>query len=292
MRPRERVVYDPIVDRAPLKLPGNARVVVWPIVNIEDWDIEGPLPRTVLSPPGGKSFIPDLPNWTWQEYGMRVGFWRFLAALDKHGIKATLSINGSVCETYPRLAQAALDAGWEFMAHSYTQKPMHLLEDQPGQIRKAIEAIEGFTGRKPRGWLGPGLTQTFDTPDYLAAAGIEYIGDWLFDDQPAQIETKHGTLYTLPYTAELNDIPMMLIQNHRAQELYDRTMLQFERLYEEGRENARIMAIAVHPYISGVPHRIKFFEQILDELAAKDGVLFWTGDQILDWYKDAKGSAG
>lgn len=292
MKPRERVAFSAIVDRAPLKLPDGARVVVWPIVNIEDWDVEGPLPRTVLPPPGGKSFIPDLPNWTWQEYGMRVGFWRFLAALDKHGIKATLSINASVCEIYPRLAQAALDAGWEFMAHSYIQKPMHLLEDQPGQIRKAIEVIEGFTGRKPRGWLGPGLTQTFDTPDYLAAEGIEYIGDWLFDDQPAEIETKHGTLYTLPYTTELNDIPMMLIQYHRAQELYDRTMLQFERLYEEGKESARIMAIAVHPYISGVPHRIKFFEQIFDELATKDGVLFWTGDQILDWYKDAKGRAG
>ena len=288
MKPRERIGYSAIVDRTPLKLPDGARLVVWPIVNVENWDIDGPMPRTVLPPPGGGSALPDLPNWTWQEYGMRVGFWRLKAALDRFGIKATFSINGSVCLEYPRLAQAAHDAGWEFLAHSFLQKPMNLLDDQRAAIRQTIEAIEEFTGKKPRGWLGPGLTETFETPDLLAEEGIEYVGDWVLDDQPCELKTSGGTLYTIPYTVELNDIPMMMIQHHRASELYDRAMDQFERLYAEGADNARVMAIAVHPYITGVPHRIKYYEKIFETLAEKSGVLFWTGAQILDWYKGAR----
>ena len=289
MKPRERIGYSAIVDRAPLKLPDGARLVVWPIVNVENWDIDGPMPRTVLPPPGGGSAIPDLPNWTWQEYGMRVGFWRLKAALDAFGIKATFSTNGSVCLEYPRLAQAAHDAGWEFLAHSFMQKPMNLLDDQRAAIRQTIETIEEFTGKKPRGWLAPGLTETFETPDILAEEGIEYVGDWVLDDQPCELKTTAGTLYTIPYTVELNDIPMMMIQQHRASELFDRAMDQFECLYAEGADSAGFMAVSVHPYITGVPHRIKYYEKIFETLADKPGVLFWTGEQILDWYKGATG---
>ena len=288
MEPRERIEYSAIVDRDPLKLPDGARLVVWPIVNVENWEIQNPMARTVLSPPGGTAVVPDLPNWAWHEYGMRVGFWRLKAALDRFDIQATLSINASVCEVYPRLASAALDAGWEFMAHSFVQTPMGRLEDQRRAIRKTIATIEAFTGRKPRGWLGPGLTETLETPDILAEEGIEYVADWVLDDQPCELRTTAGTLHTIPYTVELNDIPMMMVQHHKASELLDRAMDQFERLYAEGAESARVMAIAVHPYITGVPHRIGYYETILERLSGRPGVLFWTGEQILDWYKAAK----
>ena len=288
MKPRERLPYSAIVDREKLQLPGDARLVVWPIVNVENWDIERPMPRTVLSPPGGQTLVPDLPNWAWQEYGMRVGFWRVLEALESRDIKATLSINGSVCDVYPRLAQAAHAAGWEFMGHSYVQRPMHLVEDQRAAMRQTVEAIKKITGTRPRGWLGPGLTETFETPELLVEEGFEYVADWVLDDHPLELATKAGTLYNIPYTVELNDIPMMMIQNHKAAEFYDRAMDQFERLYAEGADDARIMAIAVHPYIIGVPFRINYLEKVLDDLRAKPGVVFWTGDQILDWYKSAK----
>ncbi|MDH3233602.1 MAG: polysaccharide deacetylase family protein [Alphaproteobacteria bacterium] len=290
MDPRQRAEYSAIVDRDPLVLPDGARLVVWPIVNVENWDIGGPMPRTVLPPPGGQTLVPDLPNWAWQEYGMRVGYWRLVEALASRDIRATLSINASVCEVYPRLTQAAVDADWEFMGHSYIQKPLHLVEDQRAAIRKSIDDIEAFSGKRPRGWLGPGLTETLDTPDLLAAEGIEYVADWVYDDQPTVLETASGPLYTIPYTVELNDIPMMMIQHHKSAELYDRAMDQFERLYAESAQSARIMAIAVHPYISGVPHRIKYFERIFDELAKNEDVVFWTGDQILDWYKSVQPS--
>src|SRR5690606_12710682 len=150
--PKDRIAYSAIVDRPPLRLPDGARVAVWTIVNVEEWSIERPMPRTVLSPPQGQPLLPDLPNWAWHEYGMRVGYWRFVEVLEKFGIKATLAINGSVCRSYPRVAGAARDAGWEFMGHGYIQRPMHHVEDQKQAIRQTIDEIKAFTGKPPRGW--------------------------------------------------------------------------------------------------------------------------------------------
>ena len=288
MKPRDRIAFSAMADRAPLQLPDGARVAVWVIVNIENWDIDGPLPRTVLPPPGHQVHIPDIPNWSWQEYGMRVGFWRFHEALTSRNIPVTLSINGSVCVQYPRLAEAARDADWEFLGHAYWQRPTHLIEDQRADIERTIETIREFSGKAPRGWMGPGLTETYDSPDLLAAAGIEYVADYPMDDQPFEIKTESGPLISVPYTVELNDIAMMLVQHHKAAEFYDRCMDNFERLYQEGEHNARVMAIAVHPYISGVPYRIKYFEKVLDEISNTPGVLMWTGGQILDWYNSAR----
>jgi peptidoglycan/xylan/chitin deacetylase (PgdA/CDA1 family) len=283
--PRDRFEYSAIVDRAPLALPGGARIAVWTIVNVEEWDIEGPMPRVALTVPAGASLIPDVPNWSWHEYGMRVGFWRLKAALDRHQIRATMAVNASVCVSYPRLARAAQAAGWEFMGHGYQQRVLPREQDQRAVIRKSIDTIREFTGNAPRGWLGPGLAETWETPDLLAEAGIEYLCDWVADEQPFAIETTSRPLVVVPYTVELNDIPMMLIQHHPASELFDRTRDQFDRLYQEGADSARVMAIAVHPYITGVPHRIKYFEAIYEYMKQKPGVLFWKGEDILDWYR-------
>ena len=282
--PRERFDYSAMVDRKPLKLPGGARLAVLTIVNVEEWDIEGPMPRGVLTPPAGALTIPDVPNWSWHEYGMRVGFWRLKAALDSNGIKATMAVNASVCVSYPRIAKAALEDGWEFMGHGYKQRATHLIEDQRAMVRKSIETIREFTGKAPRGWLGPGLTETWDTLDILAEEGIEYVSDWVSDEQPFEIKTSARPLVVVPYSLEINDIPMMLIQHHEAPQLFNRARDQFDRLYEEGQESARIMAIAVHPYISGVPHRIKYFEEIYAYMKQKSGVLFWKAEDVLDWH--------
>ena len=291
MKPRDRIDYSAMADRAPLVLPGGKRVAVWVIVNVENWDIESPMPRPVLPPPGNRVHVPDVPNWSWQEYGMRVGFWRFHEALVSRGVPVTMSLNGSVCVQYPRIAGAARDAGWEFLGHAYFQRPTHLIEDQRGDIRRTIDTIRDFTGRAPRGWMGPGLTETFDTPDLLAEAGIEYVADFPMDDQPFDVRTEHGVLTSVPYTVELNDIPMMLIQHHKASELYDRCMDSLERLDREGAGSARVMAIAVHPYISGVPFRIKYFEKVLDAVSSTEGAVLWTGGRIVDWYRAAVGRA-
>lgn len=283
--PKDRVPYSAIVDRPPLVLPNGARMAVWVIVNVEEWGIERTMPRTVLPPPMGQPLMPDLPNWAWHEYGMRVGFWRLLDCLKRFDVPVTLAINGSVCQSYPRVATAALEAGWEFMGHGFVQGPMHNLDDEAAAIAETVEAIRAFTGTAPRGWESPGLTETFDTIDHLAAAGIEYVADWVLDDQPVEIATKSGPVLSIPYTVETNDIAMIALQQHQAGEILARSTAQFDRLYQESADITRIMALSLHPYITGVPHRIGYLESFLAHLSDKPGLVKWTGAEILDWYR-------
>jgi allantoinase len=284
MIPRERCDYSAIVDRAPLKLPGGARVVFWSIVNYEVWDISRPMARQVLPAPTGVPLMPDVVHWAWHEYGMRVGCWRFFDLYRRLGIRPTLAANARICEDYPRVAEEAKRLGWEFMGHAYDQMPIHKIEDQPAMIGRSMDVIERFTGKRPVGWLGPGLTQTLETPEHLVDAGVKYIGDWVYDDEPTVIRTAKGPLVTLPYTIELNDIPMMIIQHHESDHLYKRFVESFDRLYEESADRAKFVSIAIHPYISGQPFRIKPLEAIYDYVSKFDGVLHWNGAQILDWY--------
>ena len=284
MIPSQRHNYSAIVDRPPLRLPDNGRIIVWTIVNLEVWDINRPMARMILSPPMGQPLLPDVPNWTWHEYGMRVGVWRFFDLFARLGIKPTLSINARVVEDYPRVGQQANNAGWEFMGHAYDQGPIHKIEDQPAMIKRSLDVIDAFTGTRPIGWLGPGLTQTFDTPENLASAGIKYIGDWVYDDEPTRIETAKGPLVTLPYTVELNDIPTMILQHHESGYWQQRCIDYFDRLYAEGATRPRVMAIAIHPYITGQPHRIKYLEAVYDYINRFEGVVHWNGVEIYDWY--------
>jgi allantoinase len=287
MIPRERTPYSAIVDRSPLQLPGGARIIVWSIVNLEVWDISRAMARQVIPAPTGQVLLPDVPNWSWHEYGMRVGVWRFFDLYKKLGVRPTLSVNARVCVDYERVAREARDSGWEPMGHAYEQMPIHKVEDQKGMIGKAMDTLEGFWGKRPIGWLGPGLTQTFETPELLAEAGVKYIGDWVYDDEPTVIATAKGPLVTLPYSVELNDIPMMLVQHHEAEHWYRRCADAFDRLYAEGAARPKILAIAVHPYISGQPFRINYLERVYEYINRHSNVLHWNGAEIYDWYNRA-----
>jgi len=170
-----------------------------------------------------------------------------------------------------RVLVEAIEGGW--------------LEDQRGAIRDTIAAIRDFTGRKPRGWESPGLTETFETIDLLAEEGVEYVADWVLDDQPCEIATSNGPVVSVPYTVEMNDIAMMQIAHHPSSEWLQRGIDTFDRLWREGAGIPRVMAISVHPYISGVPHRIGYVEKLYRYILSREGVAMWTGEQILDWYK-------
>ena len=281
---RDRVSFSAIIDRPKLQLPDGARMAVWTIVNVENWDSTKAQPRTVLPPPMGKPLLPDLPNWSWHEYGMRVGFWRIHELLTGLGVTPTLALNGIVCDNYPRIADAAKDAEWEFMGHGFVQGPMHHLDDQRDAIRRTMEAIEKFAGKPPRGWESPGLTETEDTIDILAEEGIEYVADWVLDDQPCRIDTKSGSMISVPYSVETNDIPIFSLQNRPSDAMLKRTIDQFDQLYVESETITRVMAISMHPYLSGVPHRIGYLKQIYEHIQDRPGVVMMTGEEILDWY--------
>lgn len=281
---KDRLPYSAIVDRPPLKLPEGKRMAVWTIANVEDWDISRAMPRTVLPPPMGQPLLPDLPNWSWHEYGMRVGFWRIAEVFKELDIKPTMAINGRCCETYPRVAEEALKLGWEFMGHGYLQGPMHRHDDQQEQIDRACQAIQRFSGKKVRGWESPGLTETFGTIDFLARAGVEYVADWVLDDQPVDIQTTEGRMVSVPYTVETNDITMMALQQHSADEMFKRCKDQFDQLYKESEHSARIMSVSLHMYLTGAPHRIRYLEEFYRYILEKPDVAIMTGEEILDWY--------
>lgn len=281
---RGRVTYEPIHRRPPLALPGGARVAVWTIVNVENWSPHAAMPRAVLPPPMGQPLLPDIPNWAWHEYGMRVGFWRFLETLQARSLKATFAVNGSACSVYREACAAARDAGWEFMGHGFVQGPMHKV-DQAAAIADTVKAISDFTGKAPRGWESPGLTETDETVDLLAEAGIEYVADWVLDEQPVPIRTRRGNLVSVPYTVEINDVVISAVQQHRSDEILRRGRDQFDRLYLDGAKAPRVMAISIHPYLTGVPHRIKYLEALYDYILGHEGVVMWTGEEILDWYR-------
>ena len=292
MLPTERIAYCPITQRPKLTLPGGARLAVWVIVNVEEWDINQTMPRTVLTPPAGGSPMPDIPNWAWHEYGNRVGFWRMLEVFDEFELPGVLAINGSAISAYEPIARAALDRRWEFIGHGFTQRNMQKVENEAEDIARTSEVIARATGRRPRGWLGPGLTETWHTPDLLHEAGYEYVCDWVLDDQPTVLKTRTGTIVNVPYTQECNDVAMMLIQHHKASEYYERAMDQFEQLHHDARNSARVMALVVHPYIMGAPHRLKYFRRIFEQIRRRGDVVFWTGEQILDWFRAQQPAPG
>jgi peptidoglycan/xylan/chitin deacetylase (PgdA/CDA1 family) len=285
----ERLDYSAISERRPLALPDGARLAVWVIVNVEEWDINETMPRTVLTPPAGGAPMPDIPNWAWHEYGNRVGFWRMLDVFDDCRIPAVLAINGSAIARYGAIVKAARERQWEFIGHGFSQKNMQKVADERDDIRKTSAAIREVTGKNPRGWLGPGLTETWETPDLLAEAGYTYVADWVLDDQPVWLKTRTRPIVNVPYTQECNDVAMMLIQHHEAGEYYRRAMDQFEQIYADARDSARVMALVVHPYIMGAPHRAKYYRRALQDIAAHKDVLFWTGAQIADWFVGTEG---
>ncbi len=282
--PGDRIDYSAIADRKPLKLPNGGRMILWPVFALEVWDIARPMARMAIPPPQATPLLPDVPNWSWHEYGMRVGFWRLAKLLQSLGVRPTVTLNARVCEDYPRVAEACLEAGWEFNAHSYEQIPMQKVDDEVEIIEKTIDIVTRFAGKKPRGWFGPGLTQTFKTLDHLAAAGIEYFGDWVIDDQPVPVRTVHGPLVALPYNYEIHDIVLMAIQHHPSEVYRNRALDYFETIYGESHETVKIMAVAMHPYLSGSPHRIRYVRETLEYILSRPGVVCWDGEQILDWY--------
>src|SRR6202007_993745 len=203
-----------------------------------------------------------------------------------------LPIKASALPAYGAIVEAAQARRWEFMGHGFTQRNMQKVENEREDIRKTADVIEAATGKRPRGWLGPGLPEPWETPDLLKREGYEYVADWVLDDQPVWLKTTTAPIVNIPYTQECNDVAMMLIQHHKASEYQDRALDQFEQIYADSADSTRVMALSIHPYIMGAPHRLKYFRAAIAPIRRKPDVLFWTGAQILDWFLQVGPSPG
>ena len=280
-----RIPYQMASDRPALSPPQpNKRLIVHVVVNVEYWPFEQPMPRKLLPGPHSNEKIPDVPNFSWVEYGMRTGFPRIVSALQQRGLPASTTINASVIDVYPRVAETMLSAGWEFMGHGWTQKALQSEPDEDAVIDKCLDRIKRFTGTKVRGWLGAGLSETMDTPDVLKSRGVDYVCDWVIDDLPTWMRTKHGPMIAAPYSLDLNDGPLWAGLGMASNEQHERVVGTLETFEEELKTNCRVMILPLHPHLVGVPHRMNWFNRILDMLLKRDDTVFMNGSQIAEWY--------
>lgn len=288
MRRADRYEDTFIHQRKPFSWPGGKTLAVWIAPNVEVWHFDSAVGTGISPNPANR--VPDVINYAWREYGMRVGLWRLADVLDGAGVKATVALNSQVCETHPQAIEEMKKRGWEFMGHGTTNSES-LAGLPPDKEREVIahvlKTIEAATGRRPRGWLGTGLTQTYNTLDILAENGVTYCGDWNNDDQPYRMKVKSGKMIAIPYCMEINDIPMFIRKGYTGEQYYRSVMDQFEGLLADSDKHARVMGIPLHPMIIGQPLRTKYLQRALAEMKKHDRVWFATGSEIIDAYEKA-----
>lgn len=280
-----RYAYDPIVSRKPWSLPDDNRVAVVLYLNIEHFPES--VPGTPLMAQTA-SMTPDVLNYGWRDYGNRVGLWRLAEVLDKHNIAASVCLNADVCREYPQIIEEGNKRNWEWMGHGANNtQPLNGIDEDTERalIAEVIDAIEQGTGTRPKGWLGPYLAQTFKTPDLLAEAGVEYVCDASCDDQPFAMNVRSGSLLSMPYSVEINDLPATLVLGLSGAEFGAQIRDQFDVLYAEGATNARVMPICLHTFIAGQAFRTKHVAEALDYIAGHDQIWFATAGEINDWYR-------
>lgn len=283
----DRFPYSAIVDRKPLRWPNGARVALWVIPNIEHFLFDRPSTSVTAVT---TQFVPDVLNYSWRDYGVRVGIWRMMEVMEKYGVKGTVALNSDVCGKYPRIIEAGKALGWEWMGHGTNNSTVINRQPEAEErqlIDNVVRTIESSTGTRPRGWLGPALTESHRTLDILAEAGIRYVGDWVNDEQPYPIRVKSGSMLSMPYSIEMNDIPAFLDIGHTAESFGRMICDQFDVLYEDGAKSGRVMSICLHPFLIGHPHRSKHFAKALAHITSRQEVWITTGGAIADWYNQS-----
>jgi allantoinase len=273
--------YLPINDRPKLTWPNGARLAVWIVPNIEFFPLSIGIPGSPYD-----SSVPPAPTvraWAQRDYGNRVGIWRMMEVLQKRGIRACANLNSDICDHHPQIVKAAVELGWEILGHNETNSRwLNQMEpdEERRSIARALAKIAALSGKRPVGWLGSGLAETWHTLDYLIEEGCLYIADWVNDDQPYLMDVGGKRLVSIPYSYEINDSPFLHTRNGTIEQFVAAIKRQFDTLYAEGAQSGRVMAICLHPYLIGVPHRIQGLAEALDYIAAHDGVWFATGEEI------------
>ena len=276
--------YSPIVDRAPLSWPGGARVAVYVGLNVEYF-----LPDRASTNiyPATVELAPDALNYGWRDYGARVGIWRTMESLDRHGIRPSVLLNSEVIHNYPQIVTAGVERNWVWLAHGQTNSIMHTgmeIGEERAVLTEIRDAIAGATGRQPRGWMGPALTETHRTPELLAELGFEYVLDWTNDDQPYPL-TVPGMI-SVPYSVELNDL-IVFAKGTTGAEFLQMVKDQYDQLHADGATGGRVLALALHTFVIGQPFRHRYLDEALGYLAAAPDVWLTTSDDIAAHYRRA-----
>jgi allantoinase len=267
--------------------PGGAGVAVWVIPNVEHYPWGRP---GVTVNDRAAAASPDVLNHSWRDYGPRVGIWRLFDCLADVGVKVSATLNSDVCDEYPRLVEEGCRRGWEWIGHgTNNSERLNRLDDddERATVEATLERITAATGVRPRGWLGPGLAESDRTPEILREAGIEYVCDWVADDLPFPLAAGDGEIMSLPYSIELNDMELILRQRLTGPEYLQRLIDQFEQLNAEAitSRTGRVMAVPLHPFLTGQAHRVRYLRDALACIAGHEGSWLALGSEILDYYR-------
>lgn len=282
-----RYDFEPIIHRKPVKFPGGKRLALMIYVNIEHVPF-GSVGGAHAIYPGTLQLNPDILNHGWRDYGNRVGLWRIMRAMDRYGMRGTVNLNSDVCREFPLIIEEGNRRNWEWgvQGDNNTSVPANMApEEERAFIQKNIAIVREATGKQPKGWLSMFLSESHYTPDFLAEAGIEYVSNYAHDELPVPMRVKSGTLLTMPYTLEINDVPTINGKGASAEVFGQMIRDQFDVLYEEAKELPRVMSISIHPFIIGHPFRMKHFEAALGYIAQHDDIWLTTGGEINDWYR-------
>lgn len=280
--------FTPITERKGFRWPNGSRIALWMIPNIEHFHLDAVLPSSNNERVGtSQSKIPNTRSWSLREYGNRVGIWRIMDVMSRYGIRGTAALNSDICVYRPEIIEAALKLGWEFMGHGQTNA-VRITEMAPekerDEIHQTLETIAKATGKKPLGWMGAGLAETWNTLDYLIEEGCLYVADWIADDMPFRMDVGTKTIYSIPYTFHCNDSIHFYEHKQSAEEFGRILKSQFDQLYRESAESARTMTISVHPFVSGPPYRIGILDSALEYICKHSGVWPATGEEIIREY--------
>ncbi len=287
--------YSAICNRMPLRWPNRARVALILTFNLETWDLTKDTDKPYYA--GGPSILPDIlpgntpdfPNFTWREYGQRVGIWRLIELFDKLGIKASCTTNAVTFERRGAMTKAVLERGWELVTHNWEQGELLTnFHTDPAKEReivlRTLDAFEKATGRRSKGWLSSSLRGTLQTADILAEYGALFYCDIMNDDQPYLLRTPHGPIVSIPYSNEINDFTFITRKNYTTDQFRDALIEEFDVLYEEGATTGRLMNVGLHPHVAGRAHRIRALREFVEHVKGRPGVWWPTREEIATWY--------
>ena len=276
--------YSPLIERPKITWPNGARVAFWVAPNIEYYELDPPINPTRASWPRPH---PDVVGYSHRDYGNRAGFWRMMEAMDKYGVRGSVSLNVALCQHHPEIIEACVERDWEFFSHGIynTRYNFGLSEAQEREMMAdVLKTVKDATGQDVAGWLAPALTYSERTMDLLGESSVKYTCDLFHDDQPQPVKVKKGKLISVPYSLEMNDTVVLSMMGKSSRHYTDLLKANFDQLYEEGAETGQVMCIPLHPFLIGQPHRIANFAEALEYITGHDDVWVTTGREIADWY--------
>ncbi|KTD07763.1 polysaccharide deacetylase family protein [Legionella jamestowniensis] len=281
-----RYSYSPIIERPTFEWPNYTRLAFYIALNIEHFSFGEGLGAT-LTPQTRPQ--PDVLNYAWRDYGNRVGVWYLLELFKQLDLPIALLVNSSAYDYCPQVIEAFRARGDEIVAHGRTNSEQQGILNQPEEkalIREVTELITRKEKQAPKGWLGPWISESVNTPDLLYEEGYEYLLDWCHDDQPTWLETAHGRILSIPYSQEVNDIPAIIPNRASASEFAEMIMDNFEEMLEQSKLRPLVFGLSLHPYIIGQPFRLRHLRRALTHIM-KSAQEIWitTPGAIATYYK-------